>query len=45
VAGNEATGNGGYGILELCTGEPNSVDVGDNVLDGNAFGPESLCSP
>jgi parallel beta-helix repeat protein len=45
VAGNQATDNGGYGILEFCVGAANAVVVGDNVLDGNGLGPQSLCSP
>ncbi len=44
IDGNEASGNGEYGILEFCTGAPNAVVIGDNVLDNNTLGPMNLCS-
>lgn len=43
ISGNTASGNAGWGILEFCTGEPSSVVVGDNTLDGNTLGTQSLC--
>ena len=44
ISGNTATGNTQYGILEICTGDPNDVDVGPNELTGNGIGDQSLCS-
>lgn len=44
ISDNRATGNGQYGILEFCSGDPNEVAVGTNTLTGNTLGEQSLCS-
>ncbi len=44
VRDNAASGNGQYGVSELCIGEPNQVVVGKNMLMGNTAGESQLCS-
>lgn len=44
VRDNSASGNGQYGISELCIGDANQVVVGQNTLTGNGAGASQLCS-